>query len=226
MKKKKILALLLIMLFICGCKNELITNKNVEINMDKILTKKIKYVNKDAIGFQYYLPNGVITKEVKDFNQTLYSNGNTYYLYADIVSYYHKVDKKYKVDNNAYLSKRLNYRNKKGYIEINEEDGKYFIEMMFNYAKIEASVSKYDLNDTIINMSYILSSVKYNDDIIETLLGSEKYDLSENEEYNIFNSKKSSKEDNFLDYVNEYDKYDGEVKSLMDKDDVKTNKDE
>lgn len=225
MIKKKILALLLITIFICGCKSELITNKNVEINMDKILTKKIKYANRDAIGFQYYLPTGVIEKEVKGYNQILYSNGNTYYLYADVVSYYHKVKKKYKINENAYMSRKLDYRNKKGYIEVNEEDGKYFVEMMYNYAKIEASVPKYELSDTIVNMSYILSSIKYNDDVIETLLGSEKYDLSENEEYNIFNSKKSSKEDKFLDYVNEYDKYDGEVKSLMDKDEVKTNKD-
>lgn len=224
MKRKKILALVLIIFFVCGCKSELITNKNIEVNMDKILTKKVKYANKDAIGFQYYLPNGVTVKEVNDFNQTLYSNGNTYYLYADIVSYYHKVSKKYKIDNNAYLSKKLSYRNKEGYLEINEDEGKYFIEMMYNYAKIEASVPKYDLNDTIINMSYILSSIKYNNDIVENLLGSEKYDLSEDEAYNIFNSKKSSKEDNFLDYVNEYDKYDGEVKSLMDKDEVETNK--
>lgn len=225
MKKNKILALLLITVFICGCKSELITNKNVEINMDKILTKKIKYANKDAIGFQYYLPNGVTVKDVKGYNQILYSSGNTYYLYADVVSYYHKVNEKYKVNKNAYISRELSYRNKKGYIEVNEEDDEYFIEMMYNYAKIEASVPKYELNDTVVNMSYILSSIKYNDDIIETLLGSEKYDLSENEEYNIFSSKKSSKEDKFLDYVNEYDKYDGEVKSLMDKDEVKTNKD-
>ena len=63
---------------------------------------------------------------------------------------------------------------------------------MFNYAKMEALVTESELNETISNMSYILSSVKYNDKIIETLIGNKKYDLSDNETYNIFKSKKKT----------------------------------
>jgi hypothetical protein len=69
-------------------------------------------------------------------------------------------------------------------------------------------------------MSYILSSIKYNDNIIETLIGDKKYDLSENETYNIFNTKKKN-EGNFIDYVNEYDNYEGDdAGSLIEKDEI------
>ena len=98
--------------------------------------------------------------------------------------------------------------------------------MMFNYAKMEAYIPKEDLNETITNMSYILSSVKYNKNIIETLFGNQKYDLSENEEYNIFSSKGTSSENQFLDYVNEYDNYNGEVENLIEHNEVETDKDE
>lgn len=226
MKLRKILFTIVIIFLAAGCSVKNISNENINKNLDIILKNKIKYANHDAIGYQYYLPSGVSVKEVNDFNQVLYSHGNTYYLYADVVSYYHKVTKKYKKDSSAFISKKLKYKNKVGYLEVNEDEGKYFIEMMFNYAKVEACVSKADLNDTLVNMSYILSSVKYNKNIIETLLGNQKYDLSENEEYNIFNSKKTSSESKFLDYVNEYDNYNSEVENLMEHEDIETNKNE
>lgn len=164
-------------------------------------------------------------KKVNDFNQEIMSNGISYYLYADVVSYYYKVDRDYQVDKDAYISEKLDYNGKKGYLEVNKNGDNYFIEMMFNYAKIEASVSEYDLIDSISDISYILSSVKYNNDIIETLIGDKKYDLSDNETYNIFKSKKKD-DGNFLDYVNEYDNYDGDIESLIEKDEIKTDEEE
>lgn len=226
MRLRKLLFTIMMLFLVTGCSVENISNKDINKNVDIILNNKIKYSNQDAIGYQYYLPNGINVKEVMDFNQVLYSNGNTYYLYADVVSYYHKVSKEYKKDSKAYISKKLDYGKKTGYLEVNKDGNKYFVEMMFNYAKIEAYVSKKDLNETISNMSYILSSVKYNKNIIETLLGSQKYDLSENEEYNIFDSKKTNSEDKFLDYVNEYDNYNGEIENLIEHEEVEANKDE
>ena len=225
MKVHKILLLFMLLLIVTGCKLENLSNDSIDKNIDIILNKKIKYANKNAVGYQYYLPSGVSVNEVNDFNQILFSNGNHYYLYADVVSYYHKVKKNYKVNKKAFYSKELKYGKNYGYIEINEDSGKYYIEMMYNYAKIESYVKKEDINDTVINMSYILSSVKYNDDIIEILLGESKYDLSNDETYNIFDTKKEDFTNNFLDYVNEYDNYDGEIKNLIEQEEIETKND-
>lgn len=223
MKIKRIL-IVIICIFMCiGCNTPTImniSNDDIMKNVDTILSKKIKFSNKDAIGYQYYLPNGMSVKEVNDFNQLITSNGISYYFYADVVSYYYKVSSNYKVNKKAYISEKLDYNGKTGYLEVNKDGDEYFVEMMYNYAKIESSVPKYDLVDSISNMSYILSSVKYNKNIVETLIGNKKYDLSDNETYNIFESKKKS-DGNFLDYVNEYDNYNGDVESLIEKDEIK-----
>lgn len=215
---KNVLLALLVLLF-TGCTIENISNEDIIKNVDIILNKKVKYSNANAVGYQYYLPSNVNVKRVNDFNQELYSNGNSYYLYADVVSYYYKVNSDYEINDKAYISKVLSYDGKEGYIEVNKQKDNYFIEIMYNYAKIEALVSKYDLIDSISNMCYILSSIKYNDKIVETLIGNKRYDLSDNETYNIFKSKKKN-EGNFLDYINEYDTYDGNVESLLEKNEI------
>lgn len=222
MNIKKILIVLICIFAFTGCKIENISSNDIEKNVDIILSKKISNSNKDAIGYQYYLPSNMSVKSVKDFNQELYTEGNTFYLYVDIVSYYHKIKNNYKIDKNAYISKKLDYNSKTGYLEVNEVKGKYYIEMMFNYAKVEAYVSKYDLVDSISSMAYVLSSIKYNKNTIETMLGSGKYDLGENETYNIFETKKTT-DGNFLDWVNEYDTYNGDnssLESLIEQDEI------
>lgn len=221
MNIKRILIVVISLLIFTGCTIESISDDDIMKNVDIILSKKIKFSNKNAIGYQYYLPSHMNVKNVNDFNEEIISNGISYYLYSDVVSYYYKVDVNYKVNKNAYISKKLNYNDRQGYLEVNKNGNNYYVEMMFNYAKIEASVSKYDLVDSISNMSYILSSVKYNNNIIETLIGNKKYDLSDNETYNIFKSKKKN-DGNFLDYVNEYDTYEGDIESLIEKDEIKS----
>lgn len=221
MNIKKILVILICLFVLSGCKIESISNNDINKNIDLILNKKVKYTNKDAVGYQYYLPGYMRIKDSNDFNQEIYYNGRTFYLYADIVSYYHNKEVDYKVDKNAYYSKKISYNDKVGYLEINEYKDNYYIEMMYNYAKVEGYVKKEELIDSVSSITYILSSVKYNDNIIETLLGDKKYDLSNNETYNIFKTKKS-KEGNFLDYVNEYDNYKGEedLNNLIEKEEI------
>lgn len=223
MNIKRILIVFTCLILFTGCTIESISNDDIMKNVDTILSKKIKFMNKDAIGYQYYLPSHMNVRNVNDFNEEIISNRISYYLYADVVSYYYKTDVNYKIDDKAYISKKLDYDNKKGYLEVNKDGNNYYVEMMFNYAKIEASVPKYYLIDSISNMSYILSSVKYNNNIVETLIGNKKYDLSDNETYNIFKSKKKNN-GNFLDYVNEYDNYGGDLESLIEKDEIKSDK--
>lgn len=220
MRTRKILITLLILFTFTGCTLTIdnISNDNILDNVDIILNNKIKYSNKDAVGYQYYLPNNMNVKSSSEFNEILTSSNITYYLYADVVSYYYKTKSNYNVESNAYISKKLSYNNKEGYLEINKQDDKYYVEMMFNYAKMESLVSESKLNEVVSNMSYILSSIKYNKNVIETLIGNKKYELSDSETYNIFKTKK--KANNFLDYVNEYDNYDGDVESLIEKNEI------
>ena len=225
MKLRKVLVLILTVCALTGCSISNINTNDYMKNINTILSRKSKYTNKNAIGYQYYLPNGVIVTEVNDFNQRLMSKGDIYYLYADVVSYYHKVKNKYKIDKKAYISKNLKYKNKYGYLEVNEHDNYYYVEMMYNYAKIESTVRKGNLKSSLSNMAYILSSVKYNDDIVENLLGEEKYNLSDNETYNIFKTKKSNNE-NFLKYVDEFDNYEGDdATDLIEKKEISQDKD-
>ena len=225
MSKNKIILFLFIFLF-AGCSAVNINTNNYLKNINDILKRNNKYTSDNAIGFQYKLPVGVTKIESNEFNEVLISNNEKYYLYADVVSYYYKTENKYKVDKKAFLSSELKYNDKTGYVEVNEDNGKYFIEMMFNYSKIEGYVDKKDLRNTLNNMAYILSSVKYNDSVIENLLGDEKYNLSENQKYNIFNLKKN-KSSSFLKYESEYDNYNGEdaSKELIEKKEIERSDD-
>ena len=75
---------------------------------------------------------------------------------------------------------------------------------MYNYAKIEVIVDSNDIANAIANSLIILSSVEYNDDIIENLLEEDVLNYSE-ESFNIFET--NSNDSNFLKVVEEYDNY-------------------
>ena len=225
MNIRKVLLFLFAILCLTGCQVTNISTDNYINNINTIIKRDKKYTNKNAIGYQYFVPNGVTVTEVNDYNQTLLSNGDIYYLYADVVSYYHLVVNKYTKNEDAYISEKLETDGKYGYLEVNKVKDKYYIEMMFNYAKIESIVSKTHLKDALNNIAYILSSVKYNTDIIENLLGDEKYNLSESETYNIFKTKKTTN-DNFLKYDDEYGKYESDdAVDLIEKKEIEQNKD-
>ena len=96
-----------------------------------------------------------------------------------------------------------------GYIDITENGDYYFIVLMYNYAKVESYVLKENLNKCLINASYILSSIKYNDEIIKNNLV-EEGSIFKEEEFDIFNANKES--DSFLTYEKEYGTYNEEIK--------------
>jgi len=220
MRIKKTILFLLIFLF-AGCSVVNINTDNYLDNINNIIKRDNKFTSDNAIGYQYKLPVGVTKLESNEFNEVLLSNNEKYYLYADIVSYYYKVEQTYKVDKKAYLSSKLSNKDKYGYVEVNENNGKYYIEMMYNYSKIESYVDKKDLRNTLNNMAYILSSIKYNDKVIENMLGDEKYNLSANQKYNIFNLKKTNTSQ-FLKYERDYDTYTGvdASKDLIEKKEI------
>ncbi|MFA5604027.1 MAG: hypothetical protein WDA12_04195 [Bacilli bacterium] len=197
---KKIAIILICLILLSGCTIVRIDTKSIENIVSVVLSKDNKLFNQIGKGYKYYIPRGVNYLDTTELNNKLYSNGNYYYLYIDVISYYHNKETKYKVDENAYYSKPININGKKGYLEINKVDDKYFVEFMYNYAKIESLVPKNMIEDVVLDASYILSTIKFNNNVIKLMLNSEFFTNRE-EKYDIFTSKKETK--NFLQYEEE-----------------------
>ena len=201
--KKLFVLLSIILLLVSGCSIKTLSNTDYKKNINIILSEKSSSTNVNFEGYKYYVPNGLKFLNKEEYNAVLKDKyNNYYYTYFDLVSYYHKVENTYEEKSDAYYSKLLAYNNKNGYIEISETNNKYFIVYVFNYAKIEALVTKDSLTDSINNMSYILRSVKYNDKVLGSIIGDNVLSYSE-ENFTLFDTE-SSQED-FLEVVSKYD---------------------
>lgn len=204
---KKFVLLSTILILLTGCSFVKLSDDDIEKNINTIMSEKVSLHNVNYDGYKYYLPKGINFVSKDDFNAVLKdSHNNKYYLYVDVIGYYNKVKNSYEENYDLYLSKKIKYNGRNGYIQVEEINSKYFIQYVFNYVKIEAYVSKDDLNDVIVNLSYILRSVKYNDKVLESLVGDNVLDYKE-VEYNLF--KADSSKESFLDVVEreETDKY-------------------
>lgn len=200
---KKIIILLLVLFLVTGCVN--INNSSIDTIIDDSLKTKITMHNVTSSGYKYYLPKGISIIKEKSNNYVLMDeDNNKYYLYVDIVSKYHKIESNYEETKEVYFSKSLNRDDYYGYLEINELDNKYFIEMMYNYSKIETYIEKDSLNKVIANISTILNSVSYNNEVLNTLIGENVLKYNE-ETYDIFKTKRQTGD--FLDYIELYDTY-------------------
>jgi len=208
---KKYFILVVLFLFLCGCKN---VNKISidEIVNDAVSSKRIN-TNTIKVGYKYYKPAQMSVIKSFDYNEVLRSNGSNYYLYTDVVAYFNKAENTYKENDLAYYSKRIDYKDKTGYIEINEyKSNQYLIEIMYNYAKIEVMVEKKNINVAVSYVMSILSSIEYNDVYISSALGTDALNTYE-ESINIFETKGS--EGSTLKYV-EDSHYDKDVLPDMD----------
>ena len=187
----KKLILIVCLLLLSGCSVVRIDTTSIDNIVSVVLSKDNSLYNQIGKGYKYYVPNGVNYIDTNEYNDVLYSNGQYYYLYIDIISYYHNVTKDYEINDEAYYSNIININDKVGYLEINKQNnGQYFIEFMYNYAKIEALCDEDDINDIVLNSSYILSTVKFNNNIIRAMLDDEF--LVSEEKYDIFISKKDT----------------------------------
>ena len=199
---KKILILILCLFVLTGCNNSININ-DYDLIFDTFLNQSTTLVNNYSQGYKYYLPNGVRVIDSGNYNEKLYYNGYDYYLFVDMVSYYYKVDIDYSVKSDIYYSKYLNYNDKSGYVEIEEVDNLYKIKVYYNYAYIESYVSYEDIGQNLINICYILNSIKFNNAVTELKIGNNETNLTEEK----FDFYKPRKEGNFIDYINKYDEY-------------------
>ena len=212
---KKIIFLVTLLVFFTGCSIKSMSNYEINEIIDNALKNEEVTANVVFDGYKYYLPRGMKIVDKKEYNSKLLSDGNYSYLYVDIISYYHKTPLEYTVDNNLYLSKKISYNGKEGYIEVKTVDeDNYFLRMEYNYSKIESYVSKDNLNDVVYDSIRILSSVSYNDTIINSLIGDNILNYQE-ENFTLFESKRE--DGTFLDYIEEYDVYD-DSDSVKDED--------
>ena len=195
---KKIILLGLITLILTGCTIVRIGTTSIDNIVSVVLSKENTLYNRVGRGYKYYVPRGVTYIDSSGTNDKLYSNGVYYYLYLDEISYYYKKSINFKPDNNKYYSKKIENGDNIGYLEITKLDDLYLIEFVYNYARIEALVPKTDINDTVLNSSYILSTIKYNSNIIKLSL-EDDFLKNKEEEYDVF-SKKNQNDNNFLQY--------------------------
>ena len=199
---KKFLVVLIAILILSGCSN--IQSKDYDTLINEAASSKYDIVNTYRTGYKYYAPGNMDISNILDYNETLEDSSHKYYFYVDVVSYYNRVIENYEVNPEAYYSKVINYQDKYGYIEINKwKNGKYLLEIMYNYAKIEVIVEESFLKEAISYAMVILTSVKYNNNVLENIVG-ENVLTSKEIEFNIFETKKS--ESNFLK-VSEEDIY-------------------
>ena len=210
---KRIVLLLSLILVTSACTN--LNNLDYKDNINEVIKSNSnnKLYNHVVNGYKYYLPKYMSVKNMINFNEKINSNDYTYYLYLDVVSFNSK--KQDKINKKCDINYEFKQNNSEGYLCVNNINNEYLVEIVYNYAKIEVKVAKNDLNEAINNGIIILSTIKYDSDLISKMIGESKLDGSE-ETLNIFKDTKSK--DDFLDVVEEYDNYDDSQNKVPDYD--------
>lgn len=210
---KKIVLLLSLILVTSACTN--LNNLDYKDNINEVIKSNSnnKLYNHVGNGYKYYLPKYMSVKNMINFNEKINSNDYTYYLYLDVVSFNSK--KQDKINKKCDINYEFKQNNSEGFLCVNNVNNEYLVEIVYNYAKIEVKIAKNDLNEAINNGIIILSTIKYDSDLISKMIGESKLDGSE-ETLNIFKDTKSK--DDFLDVVEEYDNYDDSQNKVPDYD--------
>ncbi len=205
---KKVIIILSVIL-LTGCTTYSSNTLTMERAIGSVIESGPKYANTNGKGYRYYKPRDFSVLEEKDFNIVLLNNSYNFYFNVDLNAYYisknnsYRVD--YVVDNEIYFSYKFNYNNIDGYISIRDgKNGYFYIKMLYNYSCIEVGVREKDIKKAVIDSAIILSSVNYNDKVIEKLIASRDLVSSEST-YEIAKPKVES-DRNILD-VAEYDQY-------------------
>ena len=210
---KKTLVILMIVLLFSGCQR--IDNLSPKEAVDIAISENSTSYNQYRTVYKYYLPSGMKIENNIDFNEKLSTKDTDIYLFIDLISYYNKKKVNYKKNENAYFSMAINKDNKEGYVEITKKDDNFYVEMIYNYAKIELITNEYNMVDNIYKSMRLLSSIKYNNSIVENLMGDNVLEFSEST-YSVFKPRENV--DNFLDYVEEYNTYNGPKEDIPDYD--------
>ena len=199
---KKIFVTLLITLLLTGCMK--VSDKSVSDIFETILYVDNNLSNTYMEGYSFYLPQGLKIIDKSDYNLIIQDNKQNYYLYIDTIAYHYNTENLFKENSNHFYSKKFVHAEKNGYIDVIDNGSNYFVVMMYNYAKVEAFVSKDNFDKSIISICQLLSTIKYNAVVIDNYVGN-KGTVYQEEKFNIFGIE--SENDNFLKYESEYGTY-------------------
>lgn len=200
MKKK--LIILILPFILSGCMMIQDSDRNYDTLISNVISSNSTLTNTQMLGYKYYLPVGVRQVKKDDFNEELSIKGTRAYLYVDLISYYYQKPENYEnlLEGNYYYQK-FAYQDKNGSISLNKEaNDEIYLEIIYNYAKIELYTKEDNLTDMVLKSIVILSSIEYNDIAIENLMNS-SYFASKEEIYNIENPEGS--ESTFLESLEE-----------------------
>ena len=199
---KKIIIVLCLFLF-TGCTRTYYMNSlSYEEILNNATIEENNLHNTNNKGFKYYLPTGFSVTKDNEFNQTLTSHNNIYYLNIDIVSYYYKKGTEEIKEIDDYYFYKFNKNNKDGYLRIRKKNDKFFVELCYNYAIIEVEVEENEIKYAVSRGITILNSIKYNDRIIEKKLNDKDLESKETA-YKIPEPKEKNETKNVLEYINE-----------------------
>jgi len=213
---KKLISFLFMLILLTGCSITSMEEASISQILEETLYKETENYNSNKIGYRYYLPRTFNVSSDREYNESFVTKNHKYYLYVDIVSYYNKSDFEFTPKENLYYSKHLENNGKKGYLEITKIEDYFLIEMMYNYSKIEVLTEEHEIKEVLVNASNILASVKYNDAVLDNLVGESKLNFEE-VSYDIFKPKNAVSNKTFLDY---YEEYEGEYDSSVEDSDV------
>ncbi len=221
MQKKYIFLIILMIFCLTGCSSKKMSDMTPEEALSLGITSNSELYNTNNIGFRYYLPRGFTLEENRDNIQILKSDGIEYFLNVDLVSYYNKTEITRDENNtNIYKYIPITANNKSGFLEITQNNDYFLIKMVYNYAIIEAQVKESQINNSIMNMGYIVSSIKYNDSIINNKFGEDVLELKESV-YKIFApAEKKTETKTYAYYLEQYNEYTGEINLTVPDPDV------
>ncbi len=196
---KKII-IIICLFFLTGCAlsiNDMSYEEIINMNLSE---NNLSNIN--SVGYKYYLPINFSLYQDDGYNQILLSGSNLYYMYIDVVSYHYKKDMstEHGLDDFKYYEFEKN--GKKGYLKITKNNDNFFVELCYNYAIIEVEVKEKDLKYAVSRSTMILSSIKYNDLVIERNVVDDNTDIVENV-YSIPEPENKNNNKNVLEYIKE-----------------------
>ena len=199
------------MLLLTGCSN--IYDTDYDTLIDSTLQEANVKENTFLEGYKLYLPNHMTLIGDTDSNNILYSYGDKYYLYVDLISYYNKRQNEYKIKHEKYeYSKDIDFNDKKGYVVVSKTKGGNLVEIMYNYAKIEVVTN--DVKRAISSSLVVLKNISYNYKIIDSMIGSNA--LVYDSELFTLMGPEDNDTDNFLTYEEEYGVYEEAEEKTVD----------
>ncbi len=199
---KKILIVFSIFLMV-GCTGVNINTQTLSELIDSEIKEESKSATVNNKGYKYYLPSGFSVSKDNTYIQELLSNGITYYMNIDIVSYYYKnkMSSNHELDDYEYYTFENNDTN--GYLRIRKNNDNFYVELCYNYAIIEVEVKESELRYAVSRGIMILNSIKYNNSVIEKYINDN--DLESSETVYKIPEPENNEAKNVLEYIEEYE---------------------